>query len=158
MPDISRLSLEQRLKHTSHFSARQNEADEAVVFSTADTSVQGTGRDARHNNLHMGSQSSMSHLEETKSRGRGNLTRREQQLNQEMIAKEMVPPELGRPSLSESTGPPSKNFSPKFDKMSNRTGQEDLLDENVSEEAPCNTLNTSGKTYHGGGRARYKPA
>ncbi len=82
----------------------------------------------------MASQSSISGLEENKSARGGNLSGRDR-LDPSMIPSEYAPHELVRPSLSESTGAPSKNFSPQFDKISSHTkknnprksGQESLL-------------------------------
>ena len=117
MPDISRLSLDK--KEQLEGQRKQIETDGDMVFSTADTSVQGTVRDPRHN-LQMASQSSISGLEENKSAHGGNLSGRDR-LDPRMIPSEYPPHELGRPSLSESTGAPSKNFSPQFDKISSHT-------------------------------------
>ena len=109
VPDISRLSLEKKGQPSSQRMPRQTETDADLVFSTGDTSMQGTGREAR-NHLNMASQSSMGGIEEHKSAGGGNSRRN--RLEPQMIPSEYPPPELGRPSLSESTGAPSKNFSP----------------------------------------------
>lgn len=109
----------------------QNETDEAMVFSTADTSVQGTGR-GQVNNLVMGSQSSMGVLEESKSSRQGNLLRHNE-MGPRYLPQECAPPELGRPSLSEKNEAKSKQFSPQFDRMSSHTkgmgNDEDLLDD-----------------------------
>ena len=158
MPDMSCLSLEKKeAPDSSRQRRQQTETDGDMVFSTADTSVQGTQRDP-HQNLHMGSQSSMGGLEEMKSAGPGNLTRRDQ-LNEQnlMHPAEYQPPELGRPSLSESMGASSKNFSPQFDKRSSRTqksgrplgcDEENILDdEEESEGQPA------VNTFLGGRRA-----
>lgn len=110
----------------------QNETDEAMVFSTADTSVQGTGR-GQVNNLVMGSQSSMGVLEESKSSRQGNLLRHEG-MGRGYLPEECAPAELGsRPSLSEKNKAKSKQFSPQFDRISSHTKHlgkdEDLLDD-----------------------------
>ena len=119
LPDLGRLSLEKKLQVDAQ--RKQTETDGDMVFSTADTSAQGTVRDPRHNdNLQMASQSSISGLEESKSARGGNLSGRDR-LDPRIIPSEYPPHELGRPSLSESTGPPSKNFSPQFDKISSHT-------------------------------------
>lgn len=62
VPDMTRLKLDG--KEVANFDN---------VFSTADTSMQGTGRDAR--NLQMETQSSICGLEETKSTGREHFPR-----------------------------------------------------------------------------------
>ena len=121
---------------------RQTETDGDMVFSTADTSVQGTGRDPRHN-LNMNSQSSMSvgaNVEMNSAGGGNSSSRHGDPSDPRMIPSEYPPPELGRPSLSESTVGHSKNFSPQFDRMSSQTknvvrratDNEDLLDEDPS--------------------------
>lgn len=111
-------------------------------MSTEDTSMQGgTGRDAR---LHLDSHSSATMrnqgggdeglLEETKTAVRGGPHSR----------RDRLPPELGRPSLSESTGA-SKKFSPQFDKRSSHTkedamlgvGDRDILEDSESANAQC---------------------
>ena len=86
----------------------------------------------------MNSQSSMSANVEMNSAGGGNnSSRRGERLDPRLIPSEYPPPELSRPSLSESTVGHSKNFSPQFDRMSSHTknaarrggNNEDLLDE-----------------------------
>ena len=74
---------------------------------------------------------------EMNSAGGANSSRRGEPLNPRLIPQEYPPPELGRPSLSESTVGHSKNFSPQFDRMSSHTknaarraaNNEDLLDD-----------------------------
>ena len=95
-------------------------------MSTEDTSMQGTGRDARHN-LHLDSHSSATVrnqgggtdgiLEETKTAARAGPH----------SIRDRMPVELGRPSLSESTGAPSKKFSPQFDKRSSHTKEDAVI-------------------------------
>ena len=82
-------------------------------------------------------------LEEMKSVGPDNLTRHET-FEPAMLPTEQAPHVLGRPSLSESTGAASKNFSPAFDKRSSntrdnqphRSSNENLLDDE-DEEPSC---------------------
>lgn len=71
MPNMARLSLEKKDEHQPFEQARLRltETQEDTVFSTAETSMQGTGRDARHN-LAMESQSSLGVHEEQKNTGR----------------------------------------------------------------------------------------
>ena len=83
--------------------AMQTETDEAMVFSTAETSVQGTGRGPPVHNLAMVSQGSICALEEeskSSHRQMGNLSMRDRS-NPCHLPEERTPPELGRPSLSE---------------------------------------------------------
>jgi len=69
----------------------------------------------------MDSQSSMGGNEEAKSSGRGKFYRLNR-LDPYQSPEEYPPPELGRPSLSESMGAKSKKFiSPQFDKKSSQT-------------------------------------
>jgi len=87
----------------------QNETDEAMVFSTADTSIYGTGGTGREERNHqlMDTSSSIGGNEEAKSSSRGKFYR----LNRHdpyQSPEEYLPPELGRPSLSESMGAKSK--------------------------------------------------
>lgn len=78
LPDMRRLSLEKKEQiEGSQLRKHTEVTDGDMVFSTAETSVQGTGRDVRQN-LQMDSQSSsMGGLEENKSARGGNLSRRE---------------------------------------------------------------------------------
>ena len=73
MPDMARLRLEKKDEHQhqpfEQARLRLTETQEDTVFSTAETSMQGTGRDARHN-LAMESQSSLGVHEEQKNTGR----------------------------------------------------------------------------------------
>ena len=81
-----------------------------MVFSTGDTSMQGTGRDQRQN-LAMASQSSAGGMgldEETKSTGRPVDRSRGAHLDPRIVPQEYPPPELGRASLSESTNSKAK--------------------------------------------------
>lgn len=153
LPDMARLSLEAKQGGAkASRPGRQTETDGDMVFSTADTSVHGgTGRDPHHNNLNMNSQSSMNmsgaNVEMNSTGGGDDSSRRRgDRLDPRMIPSKRSPPELGRPSLSESTvGHHTKNFSPQFDKISSQTknstmmmraaNNEDLLDED-DEEGP----------------------
>ena len=157
LPDLSRLSLDKKLEVEGQ--RKQVETDGDMVFSTAGTSA----RDPRHN-LQMASQSSISGLEENKSARGGNLSGRDQ-LDPRMMPSEYPPHELGRPSLSESTGAPSKNFSPQFDKISSHTknnqprisGEENLLSDDDTGQPACTSFpNSENATFHGGGTGRKK--
>jgi len=77
-------------------------------------------------------------VEMSSANGGGNSSRRGEPLDPRLIPSEYPPPELGRPSLSESTVGHSKNFSPQFDRVSSHTKNaairratknEDLLDD-----------------------------
>ena len=58
---------------------------------------------------------------EMNSAGGDNSSRWGNRLDPRLIPSEYQPPELGRPSLSESTVGHSKNFSPQFDRKSSHT-------------------------------------
>lgn len=97
-------------------------------------------------------------LEETKSSGRGNFTGRIR-VDPNRLPQQYPPPELGRPSLSESTGAKSKQFSPQFDKISSHTKNkkpmgdgENLLDD---EESVCGAfIGSNTYNYHGKGSSQ----
>ena len=156
LPDISRLSLEKKrggmCQQQNSRQPNLTETDGDMVFSTGDTS-KGTGRDGRHN-LHMASQSSMGVHEESKSIP-GDSSRRSERVGTN-LQNEYPHPINGRPSLSESTGAPSKNFSPGFAKISSHTknpGDENILDEDEEGVHPNVTgFLSSNKTFHGGGQ------
>ena len=75
-----------------------------------------------------------------------------------------MPPELGRPSLSESTGAPSKKFSPQFDKRSSHTKEDamagatdgDFFEDSDRAAAQCRRFEESQHrttVFHGGGQS-----
>jgi len=87
-------------------------------------------------------------IEETKSSARDHLSRRD-----------CLPPELGRPSLSESTtGAPSKKLSPQFDRRSSCTKEDvaaggggDFFEDSNKTAAGFHRFNQRAEVFHGGG-------